>query len=151
MAREIKPERTAYDRAKARCSNTKVREYRWYGARGIKFKFTSFQSFMSELGMRPSPDHSLDRINNDGNYEPGNVRWATRQQQMANKRPRAKNPMLRQEWMRNWMRERRKLRRQLGLCVMCGSEKAVKNRVNGKKCLKRQRENAARKLREAKC
>ena len=55
-----------------------------------------------------------------------------------------------QEWMRNWMRERRKLRRQLGLCVMCGSEKAVKNRVNGKKCLKRQRENAARKFREAK-
>ena len=53
----------------------------------------------------------------------------------------------RKRWMRDWMRERRKLRKKLGLCVMCGSEKAFKDRINGKKCLKRQRENAAKRVR----
>jgi hypothetical protein len=59
--------------------------YRYYGGRGIKFLFTSFEQFLAELGPRPS-GMSLDRIENDGNYEPGNVRWATRSEQVQNRR-----------------------------------------------------------------
>jgi hypothetical protein len=70
-----------------RCSNPKIKNYAEYGGRGIKFLFTSFEQFLAEVGPKPSPRHSIDRINNDGNYEPGNIRWATRQEQIANRRP----------------------------------------------------------------
>lgn len=80
------PEAMAYYRAKGRCNNPKNDSYYNYGARGIKFLFTSFMQFLEELGPRPSEQHTLDRINNDGNYEPGNVRWATRLEQAHNTR-----------------------------------------------------------------
>jgi len=69
-----------------RCNNPNDRGYKNYGGRGIKFLFTSFAQFYAEMGNRPSPAHSVDRINNDGNYEPGNLRWATRKEQNNNKR-----------------------------------------------------------------
>jgi hypothetical protein len=59
-----------------------------YGGRGIRVApewDASFERFIADVGPRPSPLHSLDRIDNNGNYEPGNVRWATRQQQSANR------------------------------------------------------------------
>lgn len=46
----------------------------------------SFSEFLAHIGPRPGPDYSVDRINNDGDYEPGNVRWATRSEQMRNRR-----------------------------------------------------------------
>lgn len=81
------PEHKAYCHAKERCNNPNVKNYSHYGGRGIEFRFTSFDQFFSELGKRPSKEHSLDRINNNGHYEVGNVRWATRSQQVNNRRP----------------------------------------------------------------
>jgi len=74
---------------KKRCFNKKCKEYPLYGARGITVHpewVASFKSFYDHVGPRPSKSHSIDRINNDGNYEPGNVRWATSIEQANNKR-----------------------------------------------------------------
>ena len=76
---------------KARCGNPKTNRFAHYGGRGIqvcaKWK-NSFEDFFADVGPRPSPDHSIDRINVDGNYKPGNVRWATPLEQARNKQPR---------------------------------------------------------------
>lgn len=71
------PEYQAYHNARTRCTNPNSENWPRYGARGIKFLFTSFDQFMDEIGPKPTPDHQLDRRDNDGHYEPGNVRWAT--------------------------------------------------------------------------
>jgi len=84
------PEYRAYKAARTRCNNPNTEQWRDYGGRGIKFLFTSFEQFLAELGSKPSPKHTLDRINNDGHYAPGNVRWATRHEQKINQRPRKK-------------------------------------------------------------
>lgn len=74
-----------------RCRNPNNRAFKNYGGRGIKVCDEwrmSFQSFFDFLGSRPTPKHSIDRYpDNDGNYEPGNVRWATASQQRNNQRP----------------------------------------------------------------
>jgi hypothetical protein len=75
----------SYHDAKKRCTNKKTAGYKNYGGRGIKFLFSSFQQFFSELGPCP-PGKTLDRKNNDGHYELGNVRWATRHEQNSNQR-----------------------------------------------------------------
>ena len=80
------PEYAAWNAAKHRCTNPHNKQWKDYGGRGIKFLFTSFEQFIAELGPRPSPQHSLDRKNNDGNYEHGNVRWATKAEQLGNRR-----------------------------------------------------------------
>ena len=74
-----------------RCHNPKERTYKWYGAKGVTVCERwreSFDDFLADVGVRPSAEHSLDRYPDPaGNYEPGNVRWATRQEQRANQRP----------------------------------------------------------------
>ena len=80
------PEYRSYMDAKIRCNNPNDQKYSWYGARGIEFKFDSFNEFYAELGDRPEGNYSLDRIDNDGSYEVGNVRWATKTEQMNNRR-----------------------------------------------------------------
>lgn len=62
------------------------KNYEDYAGRGIKFLFKNFDQFYAELGVKPAPELLLDRINNDGNYEPGNVRWATPHKSNENKR-----------------------------------------------------------------
>lgn len=61
---------------------------RLYSDRGISVcnRWLKFENFLADMGPRPSPRHSIDRINNDGNYEPGNCRWATGRQQNLNRR-----------------------------------------------------------------
>lgn len=84
------PEYAAWHSMKVRCFDPKMPAYKNYGGRGITVCerwARSFPLFLADIGLRPSPQHSLDRYpNNDGDYEPGNVRWATRKQQEANKR-----------------------------------------------------------------
>jgi len=82
------PEHCAWKQMKQRCRPGSVWR-RWYAARGIVVCDEwrqSYEAFRDHIGPRPSPKHSLDRINNDGNYEPGNVRWATWAEQMLNRR-----------------------------------------------------------------
>jgi hypothetical protein len=79
---------STFDQARQRCRNPRHDAYKWYGARGIEFRFTSLAQFAAELGERPTPKHTLDRTNNDGHYEPGNVRWATASEQLLNQRKR---------------------------------------------------------------
>ena len=77
-----------------RCYKAHVREYPNYGGRGIRVCDEwrkSFESFYAHVGPRPSLKYSIDRIDNDGHYEPGNVRWATRSQQNSNTRRWSKN------------------------------------------------------------
>jgi hypothetical protein len=72
-----------------RCSNPNFRQSKDYRDRGIKVCREwqdSFECFFREVGPRPSSSHTLERENNDGNYEPGNVRWATRFDQCNNTR-----------------------------------------------------------------
>lgn len=70
-----------------RCYSNRNRFYHRYGGRGIIVcqRWHNPNHFLSDMGDRPSPKHSIDRINNDGNYEPGNCRWATVSQQQRNK------------------------------------------------------------------
>jgi hypothetical protein len=76
--------------AKSRCSNRQAAAYRNYGGRGIKFVFGSVREgvrwVLLNLGPRPTATHSIDRIDNERGYEPGNLRWATRSEQARNKR-----------------------------------------------------------------
>jgi hypothetical protein len=76
----------SYKDARKRCTSPRRKEYKHYGGRGIQFLYKSFEEFIADVGLRPTPNHSIDRIDNDGHYEPGNVRWATPSEQRKNRR-----------------------------------------------------------------
>lgn len=79
----------AWSQMRQRCQNPKDSSYAKYGARGIKVCSAwdqSFENFLRDMGERPSPKHSIDRVNNDKGYEPNNCRWATKKQQVRNRR-----------------------------------------------------------------
>jgi hypothetical protein len=90
-ARRRAPEYRYWQDMKRRCLNPNAHNYGHYGARGISVCpewVNDYEAFLAHVGRRPSPEHSLDRIDNDRGYEPGNVRWGTKAEQANNRRPR---------------------------------------------------------------
>lgn len=83
------PLRAVWRSMRDRCSRSKHRSYGLYGGAGIAVCERwqkSFWSFVADVGARPSPAHSLDRIDGSRGYEPGNVRWATQAEQLRNQK-----------------------------------------------------------------
>lgn len=79
-------EYTACALARQRCNNPNNQDYKNYGGRGIECRLASVKDIIDTIGRRPSPEHTLDRIDVSGHYEIGNIRWATQQEQQNNKR-----------------------------------------------------------------
>lgn len=86
LRQKHRKEYLAWKNMKARCQNPSYHSFARYGGRGITVceRWQKFPAFLADVGLAPSPNHTLERRENDGNYEPGNVRWATRAEQQEN-------------------------------------------------------------------
>lgn len=91
----------AWKGLKSRCINTNDHNYDDYGGRGIKVQeswIEDFSKFYDYIGAAPSPEHSIDRIDSNGNYEEGNVKWSTKPEQAQNTR-KPKNGKNKYKWV----------------------------------------------------
>lgn len=82
------PEYNSWASMIQRCTNPSTPNFKWYGAKGVAIdpRWRVFKNFLKDMGPRPSMEHTLDRIDPSGNYEPGNCRWATWDIQSKNKK-----------------------------------------------------------------
>lgn len=82
------PEYAVWSAMKCRCKNPRDRRFKDYGGRGIRVcrRWESFENFIADMGRRPSPDHTLERVRNNCGYSPSNCCWAKRKQQQRNMR-----------------------------------------------------------------
>ena len=123
-----------------RCEDPKRVGYSYYGGRGIRVCDRwrhDFAAFLSDVGVRPSSDHSLDRIDPNGNYEPSNVRWATRSEQQHNRRDQQTLLLLTCRHGHPWTPETTRFHARGRCCRVC-------DRISRKQSEERKRHRAVR-------